>query len=70
MAVAKDQIRQIISQNNINSVSDVYSLLKERFKDILRKRYVMFTEGYTFKMKINIIILQKKRKSSLFNETF
>lgn len=37
MAVAKDQIRQIISQNNINSVSDVYSLLKESFKDILQE---------------------------------
>ncbi len=28
MAVAKEQIRQIISQNDINSVADVYSLLK------------------------------------------
>lgn len=37
MAVAKDQIRQIISQNNINSVSDVYSLLKESFKDTLQE---------------------------------
>ena len=37
MAVAKEQIRQIISQNNINSVSDVYSLLKESFKDILQE---------------------------------
>ena len=33
MAVAKEQIRQIISQNNLNSVADVYSLLKESFKD-------------------------------------
>ena len=37
MAVAKEQIRQIISQNNINSVADVYSLLKESFKDILQE---------------------------------
>ncbi len=37
MAVAKEQIRQIISENNITSVADVYSLLKESFKDILRE---------------------------------
>ena len=37
MAVAKEQIRQIISQNDINSVADVYSLLKESFKDILQE---------------------------------
>ena len=28
MAVAKDQIRQIITENNITSVADVYALLK------------------------------------------
>ena len=28
MVVAKDQIRQIITENNITSVADVYSLLK------------------------------------------
>lgn len=39
MAVAKDQIRQIISQNNINSVSDVYSLLKESFMEKLEKSF-------------------------------
>ena len=37
MAVAKEQIRQIISQNNISSVADVYSLLRESFKDILQE---------------------------------
>ncbi len=37
MAVAKEQIRQIISPNNISSVADVYSLLKESFKDILQE---------------------------------
>lgn len=37
MAAAKEQIRQIISQNNINSVTDVYTLLKESFKDILQE---------------------------------
>ena len=33
MAVAKEQIRQIISENNINSVADIYTLLKDSFKD-------------------------------------
>ena len=37
MAIAKEQIRQIISENNISSVADVYSLLKESFKDILQE---------------------------------
>ncbi len=37
MAAAKEQIRQIISENNITSVADVYSLLKESFKDILQE---------------------------------
>ena len=37
MAVAKEQIRQIISHNNLNGVADVYSLLKESFKDILQE---------------------------------
>ena len=37
MAVAKEQIRQIISENNISSVADVYTLLKDSFKDILQE---------------------------------
>ena len=37
MPVAKEQIRQIISENNITNVADVYSLLKDSFKDILQE---------------------------------
>ena len=37
MAVAKEQIRQIISENNINSVADIYMPLKDSFKDILQE---------------------------------
>ena len=37
MPVAKEQIRQIITENNISSVADVYALLKESFKDILQE---------------------------------
>ncbi len=35
MAVAKEQIRQIIADNNISSVADVCTLLRDGFKDIL-----------------------------------
>lgn len=34
MVIAKEQKGQIISQNDFSSVADVYSLLKESFKDI------------------------------------
>ena len=34
MPVAKEQIRQIISENNLSSVTDVYALLRDSFKDI------------------------------------
>jgi len=37
MAVAKEQIRQIISENNFTSVADVHSLLRESLKDILQE---------------------------------
>ena len=37
MAVAKEQIRQIISENNTNSVADIYTLLKDSFKDVLQE---------------------------------
>ena len=36
MPVAKEQIRQIIADNNLSSVADVYSLLRDSFKDILQ----------------------------------
>ena len=37
MPVAKGQIRQIISENNLNSVTDVYALPRDSFKDILQE---------------------------------
>lgn len=37
MPVAKEQIRQIISENKIENVADVYSLLRDSFKDILQE---------------------------------
>ena len=37
MPATKAQIRQIIADNNLNSVADVYSLLMDSFKDILQE---------------------------------
>ena len=37
MPVAKEQIRQIISENNLTSVTDVYALLRDSFEDILQE---------------------------------
>ncbi len=37
MPAAKEQIRQIIAENNTSSVADVYTLLKDSFKDILQE---------------------------------
>lgn len=37
MAIAKDQLRQIIADNNITSVGDIYSLFKDSFKDMLQE---------------------------------
>ena len=37
MAIAKEQIRQIITENNFTNVADVYAYLKKGFKDILQE---------------------------------
>lgn len=37
MALAKEEIRQILSQNDISSVAYIYALLKDSFKDILQE---------------------------------
>lgn len=37
MAIAKEQLRQIIRENDLKSVGDVYTLLKDSFKDLLQE---------------------------------
>lgn len=37
MALAKEQIRQIITENGVDSVTDVYTLLRESFQEILQE---------------------------------
>ncbi|HJE99546.1 MAG TPA: hypothetical protein K8W23_05765 [Sellimonas intestinalis] len=51
MAVAKEQIRQIIAENNINSVADVYDLLKDSFKDILQELSIPRLRSHSIRYK-------------------
>lgn len=37
MAISKEQLRQVISESNINNLSDVYTLFRDSFKDILQE---------------------------------
>lgn len=37
MSIAKEQLRQIISENNITTVPDVYAFFKDSFKDMLQE---------------------------------
>ena len=67
MAVAKDQIRQSISNNNISSVADVYMLLRDGFRDILQE--LMEAEldaalGYEKNQKGNIETTNKRNGHS------
>ncbi len=37
MAIAKEQLRQIIRENDIQNVGDIYNLLKDSFKDMMQE---------------------------------
>jgi len=37
MAIAKEQLRQIIKENDIQTVGDIYNLLKDSFKDMMQE---------------------------------
>ena len=66
MALAKEQIRQIINQNDITSVTDVYSVLKESFKDILQELMeaeLDATLGYEKNQKSDILLVVIKQNS-------
>lgn len=57
IAIAKEQLRQIISQNDIHSAEDVYLLLKDSFKDILQELMeaeLVASLGYTKNQKEDI----------------
>lgn len=61
MAIAKEQLRQIISENDVKSVGDIYSLFKESFKDMLQElleaelERVLVTKKITGRIPIRII---------------
>ena len=59
MPVAKEQIRQIIADNNISSVADVYTLLRDGFKDILPElmeaEFDAALEGYDKRVMVSLI---------------
>ena len=70
MAIAKEQIRQIITENNFTNVADVYDYLKEGFKDILQE--LMEAEmdavlGYEKNQKGNIVSDNKRNGYSAKN---
>ena len=63
MAIAKEQIRQIITENNFTNVAAIYAYLKEGFKDILQE--LMEAEmgavlGYEKNQKGNIVSTNKR----------
>ncbi len=69
MPATKQQIRQIIADNNLKSVADVYSLLRDSFKDILQE--LMEAEldsflGYEKNQKGDVITSNKRNGHSLF----
>lgn len=37
MAIAKEQLREIIKENDLKNVGDIYTLLKDSFKDLLQE---------------------------------
>ena len=37
MSIGKEHLKQIITENNITNVGDIYTLLKDSFKDILQE---------------------------------
>ncbi len=37
MVIAKEQLRQIIKENDLKSAGDVYALLKDSFKELLQE---------------------------------
>ena len=70
MPVAKEQIRQIIADNNLNSVADVYPLLRDGFKDILQELMeaeLDATLGYEKNNKGNVETSNKRNGHSAKN---
>ncbi len=63
MAIGKEHLKQIIAENNITDVDDIYSLLKDSFKDILQEllEIVIINAMATLpkQLKANLLIMKK-----------
>lgn len=63
MAIAKEQLRQIIADNNITNVGDIYTLFKDSFKDMLQELLEAEMDasiGYTKNEKDQLVIDNKR----------
>lgn len=63
MAIAKEQLRQIIKENDIQNVGDIYNLLKDSFKDMMQEMLEAEMDvslGYPKNEKGNLLIDNKR----------
>ena len=63
MAIAREQLRQIIKENDIQTVGDIYNLLKDSFKDMMQEMLEAEMDvslGYPKNEKGDLIIENKK----------
>src|SRR5690606_7214805 len=63
MAIAKEQLRQIIKENDIQSVGDIYNLLKDSFKDMMQEMLEAEMDvsiGYPKNEKCEIVVDNKR----------
>lgn len=70
MAIAKEQLRQIITENDITNVGDIYAFFKDSFKDMLQELLeaeMDSTLGYTKNNKPDIVS-DNKRNGLLLRE--
>ena len=63
MAIAKEQLRQIIKENDIQNVGDIYNLLKDSFKDMMQEMLEVEMDvsiGYPKNEKEELVIDNKR----------
>lgn len=68
MSIAKEQIRQIISENDISSVNDVYELLRDGFKDILQELLEAEMDVTLGQLETTRLIQNKHQETPIFLE--
>ena len=63
MAIAKEQLREIIKENDIQNVGDIYNLLKDSFKDMMQEMLEAEMDvsiGYPKNEKCELIVDNKR----------